>query len=286
MSFAPRRSRPAAVALFLALFLVVPVVEAGPALAAAPGGRTHVAAAPATGSRAAAASSSNALDVLGGLVARLLPGLSPAPTAPNVPAAFVTQVTASTVRVNGVACGVRVAGSGFSAAPDVVVTNAHVVAGNTVTTVLRPDGKTLPAVVVAFDPKRDVAVLSVPGLGEPALPLASAATGESDDVFGHPLGQAAVRVLPARVARRVTADIGDIYDQPGAVRQILVLAAALQPGDSGSPLVNSAGQVVGLAFATSTLRPGVSYAVASEEVGPVLAQPRPAPVSTGPCLPD
>ena len=86
MSVAPRRGRPAAVALFLSLFLVAPVVEAAPALAA-----------PAGPSRAAAGPSSNALDVIGGLVARLLPGLSPA--APGVPSAFVSQITASTVRV-------------------------------------------------------------------------------------------------------------------------------------------------------------------------------------------
>jgi S1-C subfamily serine protease len=252
----------------------VPVVAAAPAGAAPATGRTQAAAAP----------SSNALEVLANLLGRLLP--APAPAAGALPSPLVTQVTASTVRVNGVACGVRVAGSGFSPAPDVIVTNAHVVAGNTTTSVLRPDGRTLPAVVVAFDPKRDLAVLSVPGLGEPSLPIGSAATGETDAIFGHPQGQAAVRVLPARVTRRVTADIGDIYDQPGATRQILVLNATLIPGDSGSPMVNSAGQVVGVAFATASLRRATSFAVASEELAPVLAQPRTAPVSTGPCLED
>jgi S1-C subfamily serine protease len=265
--------RPAVVALFLSLFLVVPIVEAGPA-AAAPAARTQAAAAP----------SSNALEVLGNLLARLLPP-APAPATP-LPPAVVSQVMASTVRVNGLACGVRVAGSGFSPAPDVIVTNAHVVAGNTATSVLRPDGKTLPALVQVFDPKRDLAVLSVPGLGEPSLPVGSAATGETDAIFGHPQGQAAVRVLPAVVTRRVTADIGDIYDQPGAVRQILVLNATLIPGDSGSPMVNRAGQVVGVAFATASLRRATSFAVASEELAPVLAQPRGGAVSTGPCLED
>jgi S1-C subfamily serine protease len=269
---APRR--PAVVALFLSLFLVVPIVEAGPAVAA-----------PATRTQAAAAPSSNALEVLANLLARLLPPAPAGPT-PGLLSGLVGQVTASTVRVNGVACGVRVAGSGFSPAPDVIVTNAHVVAGNTTTSVLRPDGKTLPAQVQVFDPKRDLAVLSVPGLGEPSLPIGSAATGETDEIFGHPEGQAAVRVLPAVVTRRVTADIGDIYDQPGATRQILVLNATLIPGDSGSPMVNSAGRVVGVAFATSNLRRATSFAVASEELAPVLAQPRSGAVSTGPCLED
>jgi len=103
-------------------------------------------------------------------------------------------------------------------------------------------------------------------------------------VFGHPLGQVPIEISPARVARRVTADIGDIYDHSGAVRQILVLNSDLAPGDSGAPLVNSSGQVVGVAFAIATMRRSTAFAVASEEIAPVLAQPRTGPVGTGPCI--
>jgi S1-C subfamily serine protease len=272
LSIAARRRRPALVALTLSLFLTLPVIEAAPALAA-PADRTQAATAP----------PNNALEVLSNLLARLLP--TP-PAAPAVSPGLVSTVTASTVRVNGTACGVRLAGSGFSAAPDTVVTNAHVVAGTATTSVLRPDGRTLPAQVQVFDSQRDLAVLSVPGLGEPALPVGSATTGETDVIFGHPRGQAPVRALPAVVARRVTGDIGDIYDRPAGPHQFLVLAASLVPGDSGAPMVNHAGQVVGVAFASSTLRPGTGFAVASEELTPVLAQPRSGAVSTGPCLAD
>jgi S1-C subfamily serine protease len=86
------------------------------------------------------------------------------------------------------------------------------------------------------------------------------------------------------VARRVTVDIGNIYDQPAGDHQLLVMSSALQPGDSGSPVVNTAGQVVGVAFASSTFAPSTAFAVASEELAPVLAQSRAATVSTGPCL--
>ena len=267
------RIRHRAGAVVLALALSVPaLVTAGPAQAGP------------SATRPAAAPASDLLGLLNGLLAQLIP--MPAPAIPGIGQGLVTQVTASTVRVSGVACGERLTGSGFSPAPDTIVTNAHVVAGTTRTEVLRPDGRTLPAAVTAFDPVRDLAVLSVPGLGQPSLGLGSAVVGETDAVFGHPFGQVPVEVSPARVLRRVTADIGDIYDRPGTPRQILVLNSRIDPGDSGAPLVNSAGKVVGVAFAVSNLRQATAFAVASEELAPVLARPRGGPVSTGPCLED
>jgi S1-C subfamily serine protease len=271
----PRR-RPAQVALALSLLLGLPVLQGGAAFAtpsapAAPRGVTPV-----------AAPTSNVLVTLSNLLARLLP--SAPPGVPGLTPALSSRVIASTVRVNGTACGLRLAGSGFSVSPDTVITNAHVVAGETTTSVLRPDGTTLPATVRVFDPNRDLALLSVPGLNEPSLSVAPATVGETDAIFGHPLGQAAITVIPARVARRVTADIGNIYDQPAGDHQLLVMSSALQPGDSGSPVVNTAGQVVGVAFASSTFAPSTAFAVASEELAPVLAQSRAATVSTGPCL--
>ena len=265
------RIRRRARAAILAVALAVPtVVTAGPAQAAP------------SGTKPAAAPANDVLALLDGLVARLLP--MPAPAIPGMTPSFVSQVTASTVRVSGLACGRRLQGSGFSPAPDTIVTNAHVVAGTTRTEVLRPDGRTLPATVTTFDPVRDLAVLTVPGLGQPSLGLGSAVVGETDAVFGHPHGRAPVEVSPARVLRRVTADVGDIYDRPSTPRQILVLNSDLDPGDSGAALVNSAGQVVGVAFAVSNLRRSTAFAVASEELPPVLAQARNGPVSTGPCI--
>jgi S1-C subfamily serine protease len=261
------------VALAVALLMALPVLgTAAPALAA-----------PAPHVRPVVAPSSDLLTTLGNLLARLLQS-PPPPASPGVAPSFAAGVVASTVRVNATACGVHLAGSGFSAAPGTIVTNAHVVAGASATSVLRPDGTTLPATVSAFDPKRDLAVLTVAGLGEPALPVASAVVGETDAIFGHSLGHAAVDVIPARITRRVTADIGDIYGQPGATRQLLVMSSVLAPGDSGAPVVDAAGKVVGVAFGSSVRNPSIAYAVASEELAPVLAQPRTGPVSTGPCL--
>jgi S1-C subfamily serine protease len=259
-------------AAVLAIALIAPVaVTAGPAQAA-----------PAPRPKPVAAPVSDLLAGLSDLLARILP----VPPIPGAAPSLVSQVSASTVKVSGVACGYRLQGSGFSAAPDTIVTNAHVVAGTTSTQVLRPDGRTLPASVVAFDPSRDLALLHVPGLGQPALGLASAVPGEADAVFGHPRGRVPLEISPARVVRKLTIDIGDIYDRPTTPRQILVLNSDLEPGDSGAPLVNSAGKVVGVAFGVANLRRSTAFAVASEELAPVLAQPRTGPVSTGPCLAD
>ncbi len=273
MPLGTRRRKPVWVSVTLAALLAFPLLAtAGPATAAPRAGRVQPVAAPAN-------------DVLAGLanlLAQILP--SPAPAVPGLAPTVASQVAASTVRVSGVACGLRLQGSGFSPAADTIVTNAHVVAGTTSTQVLRPDGRTLPAQVQVFDAVRDLAVLAVPGLGEPSLGLGSATVGENGAVFGHPLGRAALEVSPARVLRRVNVDIGDIYDRPSTPRQILVLNSLLEPGDSGAPLVNAAGRVVGVAFAVSNLRRATAFAVASEELAPVLAQPRSGPVSTGPCI--
>jgi S1-C subfamily serine protease len=265
------RTRRRAGAVVLAVGLALPTLAAAGPAQAAP-----------SRARPAAAPASDLLGLLNGLLARLIP--MPAPAIPGIGPELVTQVTASTVRVSSAACGDRLQGSGFSPAPDTIVTNAHVVAGATRTEVLRPDGRTLPATVTVFDPVRDLAVLTVPGLGQPSLGLGSAVVGETTAIFGHPLGQVPVEVSPARVVRRVTADVGDIYDRPATPRQILVLNSQIDPGDSGAAVVNSAGSVVGVAFAVSNLRRATAFAVASEELGPVLARPRSGPVSTGPCL--
>ena len=265
------RHRKPVVALALSMLLALPLLAtAGPATAAP--------ATKSTRSQPVAAPANDLLVLLSDLLARILPSPAPA-TLPPAP-----TVAASTVRVSGVACGVRLYGSGFSPAPDTIVTNAHVVAGTTTPLILRPDGRTLPAQVQVFDPVRDLAVLAVPGLGQPSLGLAPAVVGENAAVYGHPLGRSALEVSPARVLRRVNVDIGDIYDRPSAPRQILILDSLLEPGDSGAPLVNGAGQVIGVAFAVANLRRATAFAVASEELAPVLAQPRNGPVSTGPCI--
>lgn len=211
------------------------------------------------------------------------PDLGPPPSAPGIPQEVVDQVVLSTVKVEGVACDRIQEGSGFVALPELVVTNAHVVAGEDETVVERSDGSEVAATVVAFDPRRDLAILRAPGLNRAALPLADTDVGGTGAVFGHP-GGGPLRVAPYSVGREVTATGTDIYDQQRTERQVLILAASLAPGDSGAGLVDPQGQVVGVAFAIAPDKPNVAYALDIEELQAVLAGNLSQPVDTGPCL--
>ena len=189
----------------------------------------------------------------------------------------------SVVKVEGVACRRIQDGTGWVVADDLVVTNAHVVAGEGSSEVERSDGRRLPAVVVAFDPARDLALLHVKGLDRPALPVAAATTGQIGGVFGHPGGEP-LRIAPFSVARKIDATGRDIYDGATTRRQVLELAASLRAGDSGSALIDANGEVVGVAFAISTDQAGVAYALATSELTPLLDAPHDSEVSTGNCL--
>ncbi len=212
------------------------------------------------------------------------PDAGPPPGEVALPAAVRDRVAISTVKVYGTACGRVLNGSGFSPAANTIVTNAHVVAGVNRPTVLRTDGRRLPATVVAFDPNRDLAVLRVSGLDRPALPVGDAEVGDEGAVYGHPRGQDELAIIPARVETQVNAQGFDLYGETRIRREVLVLAAALAPGDSGGALVDTGGNVIGVAFAVAPDRPATAYALSSNELRTVLAQPRDDQVSTGPCI--
>ncbi|HEY2812216.1 MAG TPA: MarP family serine protease [Acidimicrobiales bacterium] len=219
-------------------------------------------------------------------------GFGPAPAlgAPPV-ASGLTQQTAdrvaqSTVKVEAPACSRVQEGSGSVVGPDLIATNAHVVAGSPNPTVLRhPDNAQLDATVVAFDSDRDIAILQVPGLDRPALPLGQGPFGVGGDgaVFGHPLG-GPLTLSPFEVAQSVDARGFDIYDQHHTTRSIFVLSSDLAPGDSGGALVDASGTVEGVAFAIAPDQPHVGYALTLQELDAVLAGDLSHAVSTGPCI--
>jgi S1-C subfamily serine protease len=212
------------------------------------------------------------------------PGTGPPPGDVALPPAVRDRVAASTVKVTGTACGRLLSGSGFSPADDIIVTNAHVVAGVDRPSVMRTDGRRLAGTVVVFDPDRDLAVLRVPNLDRAALPVAEGDVGDDGAVYGHPRGQDQLEISPARIETKVSAQGLDLYGDRRIRRQILVLAAALEPGDSGGALVDISGQVVGVAFAVAPDQPATAYALDSDELRAVLAVPRSAQVDTGPCV--
>lgn len=210
------------------------------------------------------------------------------PASDPLPASLAGRVEESTVKVFGQACGRVQEGSGWTVANDLVVTNAHVVAGEPAgdTDVYLPDGVSKPATVVLYNPDVDLALLSVPGLGEPPLPLGTGYAGEKGAVFGHPNGQDALAVQPAIIAEEVTATGQDLYHTRNTSRDVFELAAVLTYGDSGSPLVTTGGKVVGIAFAIAPDRRTTAYALSTSELLPLLEQAHSNPVSTEACLDD
>jgi S1-C subfamily serine protease len=223
---------------------------------------------------------------------RVFEGLGPAPALGAPPAEsglseeLANQVARSTVKVEAAACSRIQDGSGAVIGDELVVTNAHVVAGSKHPVVLRhPDNAELDATVVAFDPRRDVAILRVPGMNRPPLPLGdgSFGVGAGGAVFGHPLG-GPLKLSPFQVGDDTSARGYDIYDQNRTTRHIYVLASDLAPGDSGGALVDPNGVVEGVAFAIAPDQPNVGYALALDEVTPVLGSAGTEAVSTGPCI--
>lgn len=213
------------------------------------------------------------------------------PPSPGIAAAPGVQTAAgSVVRVLGTACGLGVEGSGWVAAPGLVVTNAHVVAGESDTTVqLRGNPPGLPTQLLDFDPHDDVAVLRVVGLREPPLRLAAnPSPGTPAAILGYPL-DGPMRVEPGRIGATQVASTEDAYGNGPVQRSIVSLRGLVQPGNSGGPLIDSAGRVVGTVFAaisgSSTGRTGDGLAVPNALVRGQLARAESVsgPVSSGPC---
>jgi S1-C subfamily serine protease len=214
---------------------------------------------------------------------RPAPDTGPPPASIPMAAATLQRVTASTVNVESQGCGGLHEGSGFTVAPDTIVTNAHVVAGGQRIRARRPDQRTFAAQIVMFDDNRDLAVLRVPGLGQQPLPIAAIRAGQQGVIVGYPGGQNTPRPAPSLV-RQVAPTRGfDIYDQDRTLRQVAFLAASLRPGDSGSALFDTQGRVVGVAFAIAPDRPGTAYALADAELRAAIASPR-RPSAGGPCV--
>ncbi len=184
----------------------------------------------------------------------------------------VRSASRSVVRVDGTACGLAIEGSGWVAEPDVVVTNAHVVAGETDTTV-EVDGQSpsLPAEAIAFEPQHDIAVLHVPELDLPSLSFApSAASGTAGAILGYP-ENGPFDVQPARIGQTQTVITQNAYGQGPVSRLLTPLRGLVRPGNSGGPMVDEDGLVLTTVFAAtvdSRVRGG--YGVANETVMSVL----------------
>lgn len=181
---------------------------------------------------------------------------------------------ASVVKITGNAyqCGQNQSGSGFVSSPNRVVTNAHVVAGVSEPIVLTPAGGTYTGRVVYFNPTEDLAVIALNDL--PTKPLAvgpNLQAGETAVFDGYPQGGPFIS-NPAAVQSVSTIESPDIYGNNPQPRNVYYLAADVQQGNSGGPLLDAAGQVAGVIFARSTSQPQLGFALTTTDLVPVIAQ--------------
>jgi S1-C subfamily serine protease len=188
----------------------------------------------------------------------------------------------ATLRVLGTACGLGVAGSGWVAGPGIVVTNAHVVAGADDTTVRANGGAEVDATAVHYDPRNDLAVLEAPGLDAPALELASQApSGAEASVIGYP-ENGPLTFTPARLGSTGTVTSQDSYGRGPVQREMTPFRAAIRSGNSGGPVVDTAGDVVATVFAAATGEGNDGLGVPNGVVAEALAGNL-TPTDTGPC---
>jgi uncharacterized membrane protein required for colicin V production len=223
--------------------------------------------------------------------AGLSPDLPAEPLPANIATPGVLRARSATARVVAYGCGgpgTEVAGSSWPVGGDLMLTNAHVVAGSSTQEVDLP-GQSVPrsARVVLFDPNVDVAILAVQGLDTSSLPIAAGnpPVGTQGAVIGYPNGGAEAGA-PAAVRGTISAQTWNIYYNSYVTRETVVVNADVIPGDSGGPLVNLRGEVIGVTFAMSTTAPDEGYALATSDITPEIqsARGRSAAVPDGSCV--
>jgi S1-C subfamily serine protease len=201
---------------------------------------------------------------------------------------MVNRVHESVVKVYGQApsCDRQIEGSGFVYARHRVLTNAHVVAGTKQVSVQSTSGRTLSAKVVLYDPQRDVAVLDVPRLNASSLPFrrTAAKTGESSVVLGYP-EDGPFTAGSARVRSQTTLAGRNIYDDRNVEREIYSIRGTVRSGNSGGPLVDTDGRVLGMVFARSLDSSDTGFVLTVGEISGDAQRGRSstAPVGTQSC---
>ena len=209
------------------------------------------------------------------------PGEISAPASGVGRVAEVRSAALSVVRVSGLSCGVGVMGSGWAIAPNTVITNAHVIAGHEETEVQTVDGRVAEATPIAFNPRNDIAVLSV-GLDLNPLPMSAGVRRDATAaVIGYP-NDGPLTITPARagVTRTVLAD--NAYGVGPFERRMVTLRGRVVRGNSGGPIVGTSGSVLGTVFAATTEGPQGGLAVPNGIVAGIVNRAT-GPVDTGRC---
>lgn len=194
----------------------------------------------------------------------------------------VRAAAESVVKVSGTCNGFGIMGSGWAVGPDTFVTNAHVVAGQDDTRVETHNGTGAPATVIAYNPRNDIALLRA-DLDVPALPaLARARRGSAAAVIGYP-NDGPLTISPARAGETRILLGADAYGQGPYERTMLTLRGQVRHGNSGGPLVDAEGRVLGTIFAATTDGPPGGLAVPNQILARISARASGAQVDTGAC---
>jgi S1-C subfamily serine protease len=204
----------------------------------------------------------------------------PDPAVPRAPGPRAAK--ASVVRVQGTACGLGIQGSGWVVRPGIVVTNAHVIAGEHDIAVQPPASGTYSAIPIAVDASNDVAILRVHGLPAPRLPVSPKdPSGGAVAMIGYPQNGPLTSV-PGRAGRPVTALAPGAYGGSVRPRTVVPLRGRLEHGDSGGPVVDRRGRVVAMMFAADR-GGGGGFGVPLDAIRGALDSAR-SRVSPGPCI--
>ena len=192
------------------------------------------------------------------------------------------------VKIRGMApsCQKVLEGTGFVIAPNRVMSNAHVVAGSNTVTVEAYDGKKYDATVVSYDPSADISILDVPNLPLQPLVFAQqpAKTGTDAVVLGFPGGGDFV-ATPARVREIIELSGPDIYKTTTVNREVYTIRGLVRQGNSGGPMINRAGQVIGVVFGAAVDDNDTGFVMTTDEVSSQLARiGNTVKVPTGTCV--
>jgi len=199
----------------------------------------------------------------------------------------VAKSRPSVVKIRGVApaCQKVLEGTGFVVAPSRVMSNAHVVAGADTVTV-EAEGKTYDATVVSYDPDADISILDVPSLPQQPLVFAEepAKAGTDAVIMGFPGGGDFV-ATPARVREIIELSGPDIYKSTTVNREVYTIRGLVRQGNSGGPMINRAGQVIGVVFGAAVDDNDTGFVMTTNEVSRQLAKiGNTAKVATGACV--
>lgn len=204
----------------------------------------------------------------------------------NNPVVAATKSSVVTIRAIAPSCQKELEGSGFVVSDHSVMSNAHVVAGSNSVTVQDADGTSYDATVVSYDPRVDISILNVPGLAAPPLAFANApaATGTDALVMGFP-NASSFEATPARIREVINLNGPDIYRTTTVTRQVYTIRGTVRQGDSGGPMVDLNGHVLGVVFGAAVDDAETGYALTANQVsGELQNMGNTTATTTGSCI--